>query len=150
MEKAKLATVGDWEDHGHKVMQWSMFDSTPLDKAYAEGAGEDALGRAYRAQVLMLDAPKGVEDGVYDVEYFGKVFGPGHFVIGQPELEQDCQVGVTVVGGKYDAVATAEAVYRVLLQVFDLHYGSVQFDDIYIEGLDFNPQTKRFTAHIGT
>ena len=150
MNEVSITTVGDWQDRGHKIMQWSMYDSTPCDKAWSEDAWDDALEMAYRAQPLLLDAPNGVEDGVYDVEYAGEVFGPGHSVSGQPELGEDCHVGVTVVGGKHDAVATAEAVYRVVLKAFGLKYGSRQFDHVYIEALDFNPKTRRFTAHTGS
>lgn len=99
---------------------------------------------------LAFDAPEGVEDGVYDVECFGRIYGPGCFITGQPEPEEDCQVGVTVAEGKYDPVATAEAVYRVVLNVFNLDYGSRQFDSVYIEELDFNPETRRFTVFLGS
>ena len=150
MKKVNIATVGDWEHRGHKIMRWSMYDSTLFDKAWSDEAWDDALEMAYRAQPLVLDAPKGVEDGVYDVEYSGEVFGPGCYVYGQPELEEDCHVGVTIVEGKYVPVATAEAVYRVVLKAFGLKYGSRQFDHVYIEALDFNSETKRFVVRMGS
>ena len=124
----------------HPVMRWSMYNSSPVDRLYDDwqerGMEMDgnvafamAFSRAYDAQELELDAPHGMEDGIYDfrVEKRTVVFN-----------------GIVVKDGKFDPLLTAHAIYMAQYEFF----GSSRFDHVYIEAIRWDGF--RFEVTIGS
>ena len=136
-------TIGDLK---HPVMRWSMYDTSSYDsmvdrlvnegKLTEENEDEfrETFRRAHLALPLELDAPGGMDDGVYDFNF---------------RYEPDSDItyhGVVIRDGHFDPEMTAHAIYLAQVRRF----GSTRFDHVYIESLTWNTESATFMVCIGS
>ena len=136
-------TIGDLN---HPVMRWSMYDTSSYDSMVDRLVNEGKLTednedefretfcKAHLSLPLELDAPGGMDDGVYNFNF---------------QYERDAGItyhGVVIRGGHFDPEMTAHAIYLAQVQRF----GSTRFDHVYIESLTWSAKSETFMVCIGS